>query len=71
MMTAIGDRRIVQGPGLAIFEDEYQPDATPWREGLVTWQPGKLGRPAGAGWVRIWGGGMHYSYIDDHGERHG
>ena len=69
-MPEIGARRLKNGPGRSSYHDEYRPDAVPWKR-FVRWglvEAGwKLGVPVGEGWVRMYGEGLNYPYVE-HGQ---
>lgn len=62
--------RVTHWKGGRCVSDEYQPEAQPWKYGLVIFGS-RLGKPVGDGWVRVYGDGLNYPYLNERGERVG
>lgn len=63
-MPDIGERA-VRVQGSRTWELEYQPHAVAFRGPYVQFNGGKLGTPVGDGWVRIYGEGLMYPYLEN------
>lgn len=68
----VGERRYANR-GFHCWELQYQPDAVPWKGGLVSFgiDNKQLGKPLSDGWVLIYGDDVHYPYIGEDGRRVG
>jgi hypothetical protein len=67
MTPPIGTRAITNGKGLSFREYLYRPDVPAVKGQKVVFDGSKIGiADDGDGWIRIYGGGLHYDYVGMH-----
>ena len=59
--------KIVNGKGLSFTQHVYRPDVPAVKGQRVVFDGGKIGiADHGDGWIRIFGGGLHYDFVGMH-----